>query len=226
MSHSRCFRFRAGFTIIELVALVASVLLLGILFIAGCNSRQELAQKTKCRTRLKGFLNALVMYCETNDGVFPSLGPGTTLTDEPVAGHFTNAANSNLQAYALMMVEDGDVSAMQFKCPTDSDYQKPSDEDNGFDSALNSSYAFQPSGAGSNNLPYLQNGTSGGAVIAGDRRPENSGWVSGNHEDGGNYMTFSGSVSWQKTSKCGLQGNDVYELDSELGVDDSYLIGR
>jgi len=215
-----------GFTIIELVALVASVLFLGILFIAGCNNRHDDARRQVCMTRIKGFHTALIMYAEVNDGSYPSLGSGTTLTSAPQLGNFTNAANSNLQAYALLMVSGGGVSAMQFRCPADSGYQKPVDENKGFDSALNSSYSFQPSGAGSNNLPYLQDGMSGDVVIAGDRKPANGGWVSGNHKDGGSYITFNGSVTWQKTSKCGLLGNDVYTLDSALGSDDSYLIGR
>jgi len=222
--------FRSGFTVIELIVSVVIILGLGFLFAVGCSDDdksdndkdkdksyfgtlfefKEKAREIVCKTRLKGFNTALILYTEFNDGAYPSLGPGTSLTDEPVAGNFTNAANSNLQAYALLIVEESDLSPMQFKCPSDRAYRAPKDPAIGFDAKENSSYSFQPSGAGSNNLPYLQNDTPGGAMIVGDRRPTENGWVSGNHKAGGNYITFNGSSVWRKTSKCGLMVNDVY----------------
>ncbi|HHH76274.1 MAG TPA: prepilin-type N-terminal cleavage/methylation domain-containing protein [Phycisphaerae bacterium] len=220
---------RKGFTLIELLVVIAIIALLVSILIPSVTMAKELARRTVCKTRLKGFHTALVLYAEVNGGAYPSLGNGTTLTDAPQPNVFSNAANSNLQAYALMMVAGGGATAMQFECPSDNSYQKPTKQSEGFNSVANSSYEFQPSGTGSNSLPKLQDGISGGVVIAGDRKPTTTSHVSGNHDAGGSYMTFNGSVAWQTNSTCGLQSNDVYKLNDVTGLeakDDSYLIGR
>jgi prepilin-type N-terminal cleavage/methylation domain-containing protein len=80
---------RRAFTLIELLIVVAIIVILVGLIIAGLESGGANAQKTKCAAQLKQLGAAVLAYAEPNAGYLPPVSEkGDTLTENRRAGFF------------------------------------------------------------------------------------------------------------------------------------------
>jgi prepilin-type N-terminal cleavage/methylation domain-containing protein len=241
---------KKGFTLIELLVVIAIIALLVSILLPSLARARELAKQAVCATRLKGLGTAMAVYAANYNDDYPSLGEAASGGSydsydkacnayQNKAGFYNNEAQSNTSHYYLLVL-DGHCSRDQFGCPSDSDFATDVDDPNnsyGFDAPDNqypSSYALQPATSDPNNAARVgRGGQDGGVVIAGDRSvtnndgsiPNQDSEKTANHpEDGGNYLTYNSSVSFQRFEEgsndrwkatFGYDRNYVYHEDFE-----------
>mgnify|MGYP006271649427 CR=1 FL=1 len=147
---------RKGFTLVELLVVVAIIaLLIGILLPAIGRAR-ELANRAKCAANIRGIGQASIAYAGIYDGSMPKWQVGSASnvqgfvgalyddsTDgDPGADGDTNTA-ANVSASLYLLVSGGDVSSDQFLCPSADDEKMDSvDFMYDFESENNISYSF------------------------------------------------------------------------------------
>jgi hypothetical protein len=219
-----------GITLVDLLALLVAATLLLCALIAGCGEsrRQEFARRAICKTNLKSFVNAFIIY-EDVFGSYPSLGnKDKELAAAPpkrfaTLGDMASNADSrhcNIQPLYLLHTYSG-MELGQFGCPSDEEFQSLQEHGNfdsekfGFLDWHNVSYAIPPtSSAYTCGLNRMNPGL--GLYMVGDRPQRGSlGKGSANHEDGSHFLDYSGSVAFEpdNTHPVEGQGKNVYLLD-------------
>ena len=63
---------RTGFTLVELLVVIAVIALLAAMLLPALSNAQEAARQTKCASNLRQVILAALMYADENDGFFPA----------------------------------------------------------------------------------------------------------------------------------------------------------
>ncbi len=207
---------RRAFTLIELLVVIAIIAILVSILLPSIAKARELARRAVCKTNLKGFVNAFVIY-EDAFGDYPWLGstggydsdakgPYDTLTDM-VADK--DGRECNIQPLFLLHNYSG-MELGQFGCPSDNDFESLRDDDDydpdkvGFADLHNVSYASQM--CNTSEIGILRKVYETGIWIIGDRpRADKDEDPTGddmrlkkgseNHgEDGSQFLAYNGAV--------------------------------
>ncbi len=217
---------RKGFTLIELLVVIAIIAILVSILLPSIAKARELARRAVCKTRLKGYANAFVIY-ESSHNRYPSLGndqrnisnnPERHTDGDSVAEALDDMAGSaqsrecNIQPIYLLHTYSG-IELGSFGCPSDQDFESVRDhedfepEDVGFYDWHNISYAFPPMSSYFMNVEFSGNVTDTGMWMTGDR-PRESGssdsrLLSGSEphgDDGAQFLAYNGAVTWAPTN--------------------------
>jgi prepilin-type N-terminal cleavage/methylation domain-containing protein len=143
-----------GFTLIELLVVIAIIAILVSILLPSISKARELARRAVCKTNLKGYVSAFVIYQDAF-GKYPSLGNEYRTANHDAAGPYdtigemaTENRRSNIQPLYLLHVYSG-MELGQFGCPSDNDFESlrensAYDPDRvGFANLHNVSYACQ-----------------------------------------------------------------------------------
>ena len=88
-----------GFTLIELLVVISIVAILISILLPALAKARELANRAVCMANIRGIIQAMLTYGQSNNGVFPSHGPIWTGADQYWNGPFDN--QTNLHTYSI-----------------------------------------------------------------------------------------------------------------------------
>lgn len=185
-----------GFTLVELLVVVAIIGILASILLPVLSKARELARRTHCASNLKQMGTALHMYTYDNDMAFP-----TTIG--------SNDASGELQSLGKLYdqyITDKKI----FKCPSDGGVSEIN--------VLSLTTTVTSFTANTCSYGYDDNHTSAddpGVVIVADRLgTDTSAWLSNNHnKKGQNVLYIDGHVEWKGTAICGYYGTATVGYD-------------
>jgi prepilin-type N-terminal cleavage/methylation domain-containing protein len=145
---------KKGFTLIELLVVIAIIAILVSILLPSISKARELARRAVCKTNLKGYVNAFVIY-EDAFGKYPSLGNDSSqgFSDDAKGPYDTigdladGNKKCNIQPLYLLHSYSG-MELGQFGCPSDTEFESVRDHEDydpdrvGFADWHNVSYAF------------------------------------------------------------------------------------
>ncbi len=239
-----------GFTLMELLVVVAIIgILVGILVPALAIARQ-LAQLGACKSNVKGIHTAIKMY-ETADNRLPMIRTqptadadvngapdSTTGTDDKLGENGDDWSDLGDQAMQNMwlLIANNNLGEGGFRCPADQGYEdRESDFKYGWTSPYQYSYGLQwpyaRDAGGTRNLAAFQSNMNDGLVILSDWNPCLEGATEGlteageqpsNHGSHGTVvLSWAGTVESHKDdSLAGIGGDDIYTGGSTGTVGD------
>jgi prepilin-type N-terminal cleavage/methylation domain-containing protein len=237
-----------GFTLVELLVVVAIIALLVSILLPSLGRARELAKRAICGANLNGMNKGLLLYATEENDSMPFL-PGI---DQSSADHTadllmsdtckatsedgtTTYLGTSAQQNLCMLVETGTVPWKMFICPSSGKKECGDRGDAGRRFGFGTTtdvyidYGLQvPYDDGSNECPLAAN-MDGGIVIMGDKSPDagdlNSQFSPNHSNDGENLLYVAGNVKWSndKTSDTdkntgGWGGNNVYTADNWGGT--------
>ena len=117
-------KIRNGFILTELIVVIASIALLVAIFMPAQGKVREIANRVVCGTNLKGFGNAVTVYANDFDGMYPCQGKEFDhtwgdLTDDWMdpKKDWSKEGGITVGASMYLLVRLADVSPKAFVCP-------------------------------------------------------------------------------------------------------------
>jgi len=214
--------FRPTFSLRELVAVAAAIILLAAVFVPLRQEAKRRAMIDQCCAHASEIGTGILTYANDNGGYLPS-PPSLQKRWLPAADQ---AANSN-SASLFRLVKSGHVSPVVFVCPAaegsvSSGFVAESRMSD-FPARRYISYSYQHT-LGPNRLSYHSKDLSGlaqsMAILADDTpvfrngrflRDRVSAATSDNHGGSGqNVLYLDWHVEWKENASAGVQGNNIY----------------
>jgi len=244
-------RHKPGFTLIEIIVVVAIISILVTILAPSLLAGLRWAKRAVCSSRLETTGKGMVAYASVNDEYFPiapaKVDGSTTWGGRIGTNRTSGTSSSDTQVSGTrspwLLVIGGQVPVQSFVCPAT--YDEPdacgaSDYD--FSNGNHISYSFQmpygpkllhlevPSGLAiaADKNPWFDN-ASGGYSDPGIGAPQanNPSNNSFNHVDqsGQNVLYPDSHVSWEETPNAGIDGDHIYSRFSganrETGTNNS-----
>ncbi len=138
-----------GFTLIELLVVISIIALLIAILLPSLAKAKELANRAVCSANVRGIIQSMVIYAQSNESQFPSVVPPASTTYQNNTGSTgpTNGVNAsapavinaiystpvhqgNVMACMWLMVLNGQMTPKSFICPSDPIATTPSLEFN------------------------------------------------------------------------------------------------
>ena len=144
-----------GFTLIELLVVISIIAILVSILLPALAKARELANRAVCMANIRGIVQSMITYSQSNNGVFPTIGaltgPANWYENEPTfafaAPSLSNAATADAavaqwyyvpdnitngrmcpSANMWLLVLQGYTTPRDFVCPSDPLAQDPSPE--------------------------------------------------------------------------------------------------
>jgi len=136
-----------GFTLIELLVVISIIALLIAILLPSLAKAKELANRAVCSANVRGIIQSMVIYAQSNESQFPSVVPPSSTTYQNNTGNTggTNGENAsapavinalyntpihqgNVMACLWLMVLNGQMTPKSFICPSDPIATSPSPE--------------------------------------------------------------------------------------------------
>ena len=207
--------FIPTFSMRELGAIAAAMLIAVGIFVPSLQQAQRQAQRSACAANQGRIGTGLLNYAQSNDGVLPAspANTGPWLASERGPG----ASNS---AGLFVLVRGGLADADAFRCPAmgGESFELRSGMID-FPSARSIGYSYQHTLAGSPSLTELANVADDMKILAdntpafvnGAFRPERAEAISENHGGRGqNVLDLTGRVVWAKSNRIGVNDNNIF----------------
>lgn len=139
---------KAGFTLIELLVVISIIAVLIAILLPALARARELANRSVCSANVRSIVQAMVIYAQNSQNAFPAVpplnastyqnGPGNPVQGESLsvqavtASYYGGVANQHGSPLACMwlLVLDGQMTARNFLCPSDTVATAPSNEYN------------------------------------------------------------------------------------------------
>jgi prepilin-type N-terminal cleavage/methylation domain-containing protein len=171
------FKAAAGFTLIELLVVISIIAILVSILLPALAKARELANRAVCMANVRGIIQSMLTYGQSNNGVFPcptdaDYGPYGTYSNAPVGGqnpgnpnpmypsagqavsgwYYVGGNNGNPLAGLWIMVLQGYTTPASFICPSDPLAIGPCAirQDGGASSSYNDNFTNPPKGGQSN----------------------------------------------------------------------------
>jgi len=232
-----------GFTLVELLVVVAIIALLVSILVPTLTRARELAKRALCQANLNGIGKALQLYYAENKDAFPMIkaaandsGTGLALGNPDVDDDAYNLTGTYPQDNLALLVYKGMLGWDMFLCPSTTNKIKDrsgTGDDYGFGGDAGESFCDygmqipQHYVSGTEHMAYLYPSAAAALVMMADRPPDTDAKrvseFSPNHGDEGDcILHFGGNVRWaddQRTTNpayknaCGWGKNNIYTKD-------------
>jgi prepilin-type processing-associated H-X9-DG protein/prepilin-type N-terminal cleavage/methylation domain-containing protein len=194
MRHVAGARYRAGFSLVELLVVLGIIVLVIGIILPVVSTAREKSRKTVCQSNLRVIGQCLIMYANANNGRLPNGNP---------PGEWNNYPGTN--AVMVAFARDYVKAAGVFACPSDSDPppEKISTADQTLPESARMSYEFFSVYWAPEYGPMLvkMQGQKQGRSMAPLAWDVDGGEAKSplkNHKGGGNVVFCDAHVEWQE----------------------------